>query len=258
MRLAGKTILITGSTTGIGEATARRCAEEGASVMVHGRDLDRAEAVAATLGERAAVHIDDLADPAAPLRLVEATVDRFGRLDGIVNNAALTTRSNLATTDAAMFDTMIAVNLRAPMLLIRAAADHLKTAHGVVLNIGSINGHCGEADLLAYSMSKGGLMTMSRNLADAMGRDGVRVIHFNVGWVLTPNEYTLKQRDGLRPDWPDRVPTAFAPSGKLLTPEQIAAVASFWLSDESAPVSGAVMELEQYPVIGRLNPMKEK
>lgn len=256
MRLAGKTLLITGSTTGIGEATARLCTRQGATVMVHGRDRERAEAVATALGPQAAFHVDDLADPEAPARLVQATVQRFGRLDGVVNNAALTTRSNLATTDTAMFDTMMAVNLRAPMLIVRAAVDHLKASRGVILNIGSWNAYCGEPDLLAYSMSKGGLMTMSRNLADTLGRDGVRVIHFNVGWVLTPNEYTLKQRDGLGPDWPKQLPASVAPSGTILTPEQIAAVAAFWLGDESGPISGTVLELEQYPVIGR-NPQKE-
>jgi len=256
MRLSGKRILITGSTTGIGESTARRCAAEGASVMVHGRDRERAKAVAVALGEHAAFHVDDLADPEAARRLVDATVTRFGGIDGVVNNAALTTRSDLASTDAALFDRVMAVNLRAPALIIRAAVEHLKTSHGVVLNIGSVNGYCGEANLLAYSMSKGGLITMSRNLADALAPDGIRVIHFNVGWVLTPNEYALKQRDGLGPDWPRKLPRSTAPSGSLLAPEQIAAVAAFWLSDESGPVSGTVLELEQYPVIAR-NPQKE-
>lgn len=256
MRFAGKTIIVTGSTTGIGEAIARRCAGEGASIMLHGRHRARGEAVATELGPRVACHIDDLADPEAAPRLIAATLDRFGRIDALVNNAALTTRSNLDTTDAAMFDTVMAVNLRAPVLLVREALPHLKAACGIVLNIGSVNGYSGESNLLAYSMSKGGLMTMSRNLADTLGPDAVRVIHFNVGWVLTENEYALKQRDGLGPDWPNHIPRTMAPSGTMTTPEQIAAVAAFWLSDESRPVSGAVLELEQYPVIGR-NPQKE-
>ena len=119
-----------------------------------------------------------------------------------------------------------------------------------------ISGYCGEANLLAYSMSKGGLMTMSRNLADALAPDGIRVIHFNVGWVLTPNEFALNQRERMGPDWPRQLPRSTAPSGSLLAPEQVAAVAAFWLSDESGPVSGTVLELEQYPVIAR-NPQKE-
>ena len=99
-------------------------------------------------------------------------------------------------------------------------------------------------------------MTLSRNLADALGRDQVRVNHFNVGWVLTPNEYHVKIADGMPSDWPERVPRSKAPSGRLMKPEEIAAASVYWLSDESRPISGTVLELEQHPVIGR-NPPKE-
>jgi len=227
MRLQDKAIIVTGSTTGIGEAMARRFVAEGASVLVHGRDRERGEKLVAELGRaKAALHVDDVADAAAAQRTVDAAAKAFGRIDGIVNNAAWIVRSNLETTDAALFDKCMAVNVRAPMLLIKAAMPHLKASQGAVLNIGSINGFCGEANQLAYSISKGALITMSRNLADALGRDKVRVNHFNVGWVLSPNEYKLKISEGLPPDWPDHPPAAFAPSGKLMTPELIAAIAS--------------------------------
>ena len=125
-----------------------------------------------------------------------------------------------------------------------------------MLNIGSINGYCGEPNLLPYSVSKGGLMTLSRNLADALCQDGVRINHMNVGWVLTPNENALKISEGMPSDWADHPPRAFAPSGKLIRPEEVATLAVYWIGDESRPVSGTVMEFEQYPVIGR-NPPKE-
>jgi NAD(P)-dependent dehydrogenase (short-subunit alcohol dehydrogenase family) len=255
MRLQDKVILITGSTTGIGEAIARRCLAEGANVVIHGRDSDRARALASEWPDRTAVVLGDLADPALPRQLVDAAVRAFGRLDGLVNNAALVTRGDLQSTDAVFFDRMIAVNTRAPMLLIQAAHPHLKQTRGAVLNIGSINAYCGEANLLAYSISKGGLMTLSRNLADALAYDQIRVNHFNVGWVLTPNEYRQKIADGLPDDWPDQVDPQFAPSGRILRPEEIAAAAIYWLSDESRPISGTVLEVEQYPIIGR-NPTK--
>jgi NAD(P)-dependent dehydrogenase (short-subunit alcohol dehydrogenase family) len=256
MRLKDKVILITGSTTGIGEAIARRAVAEGARVLVHGRDEQRGKALVAELGERAALHVDDIADPAAPQRMIAAAIRVFGRLDALVNNAAAVTRSNLSSTDAGLFDSLMATNVRAPLLLIKAAATHLKQSGGCVLNIGSINGYCGEANLLAYSISKGALMTLSRNLADALGRDGVRVNHFNVGWVLTSNEYKQKIADGLPADWPERVPRTKAPAGRLIKPEEIAAAAVYWIGDESRPISGTVLELEQHPVIGR-NPAKE-
>lgn len=227
-----------------------------ALVLVHGRDKDRGQALVAELSGRAALHVDDIADPAAPARMVDAAIKAFGKLDALVNNAASVQRSNLANTDVALFDKIMAINVRAPMLLIQAAWPHLKATQGCVLNIGSVNGYCGEANLLAYSISKGGLMTLSRNLADALAGDRVRVNQFNVGWVLTPNEYQVKIADGLPPDWPERVDRAKCPSGRLIKPEEIAAAAVYWLGDESRPISGSVLELEQHPVIGR-NPPKE-
>jgi NAD(P)-dependent dehydrogenase (short-subunit alcohol dehydrogenase family) len=255
-RLNDKAIIVTGSTTGIGEAIARRCVAEGARVLIHGRDEARGRDIADELGSAAVFHRDDLADAEAPARIVEASLRAFGRLDAIVNNAAFIVRSNLATTDAALFDKCLAVNVRAPLLMVKAAVGELEKSGGCVLNIGSINGYCGEPNLLAYSVSKGALMTLSRNLSDGLGRRRVRVNHFNVGWVLTPNEYETKIRDGLAPDWPETVPPEFAPSGRILKPEEIAAAAVYWLSEESRPISGSVIELEQYPIVGR-NPSKE-
>ena len=255
MRLDGKAIIVTGSTTGIGRAIAERCVREGARVLVHGRNREGGEEVARELGEAAVLHIDDLADPAAAPRIVGAALGAFGRIDALVNNAAWVAHSGLATTSAAHFDGVMAVNVRAPLLLIQAAFDALRATRGCVLNIGSINAYSGEPDLLDYSMSKGALMTLSRNLANAHGADGVRFNHFNVGWVLTPNEYALQRRLGQAEDWPEKVGRTFAPSGRLIQPSEIASAAVYWLSDESRPISGSVVELEQYSVIGR-NPAK--
>lgn len=255
MRLANKVIIVTGSTTGIGRAIAERCVEEGARVLVHGRDRAVGEQLVASLDGKAALHVGDLADPPTPKRIVATALKAFGRIDAIVNNAAAVVHSNLANTSAEHFDGVMAVNVRAPLLLIQAAFAELKKTHGCVLNIGSINAYSGEPDLLDYSISKGALMTLSRNLANAHGTDGVRINHFNVGWVLTPNEDALQVRLGQPKDWADRVPPAYAPSGRLITPEQIATAAVYWLSDESRPITGSVVELEQFSVIGR-NPPK--
>ena len=255
MRLKDKCIIVTGSTTGIGEAIARRCVAEGASVLIHGLEKDLGQKVMADLGKSASLHIDDLADADAPARIVAAAAKAFGKVDAIVNNAAWIVRSNLETTDAALFDRAMAINVRAPMLTIQSAISHLRATRGCVLNIGSINGYCGEANQLAYSVSKGALITLTRNLADALGADQVRINQLNLGWVLSPNEYALKIKEGLPPDWPDHPPKAFAPSGRIMSPENIAAASIYWLSDESRPVSGSVLEIEQYPVIGR-NPIK--
>lgn len=255
MRLKDKVIIITGSTTGIGEATALRCLQEGAKVLIHGRDRERANAIAKANEDRVAVHIDVLDDPEAPKRIVDAAIKAFGRIDGVVNNAAWVMRSDIYNTDAATFDRVMAINVRAPMLLVQAALPYLKESKGVVLNIGSMNAYSGEGNLLAYSISKGALMTLTRNLADYLIHDQVRVYQFNVGWVLTPNEYHYKLKDGLPEDWHETVDPTFAPSGRLIKPEEIAAATVYWLSDESRPISGSVIDMEQYPNIGR-NPTK--
>jgi NAD(P)-dependent dehydrogenase (short-subunit alcohol dehydrogenase family) len=255
MRLQDKVIIVTGSTSGIGRAIAVRAVAEGARVLIHGIDRAGGEEVAAQLGASAALHLDDLVDPDSGSRIVAAAMKAFGKIDAVVNNAALVARSTLASTDAAMFDRMMAVNARAPLLLIQAAFAELKRQRGCVLNIGSVNSLSGEATLLDYSISKGALQTLSRNLANAHGADGVRFNHFNLGWVLTEREHQLQIADGQPADWSERIPATFAPSGRLMTPEEIAAAAVYWLGDESRPISGAVVDLEQYSVHGR-NPVK--
>jgi NAD(P)-dependent dehydrogenase (short-subunit alcohol dehydrogenase family) len=256
MRLAGKVVLVTGSTSGIGEAIARRCVVEGAHVLVHGLERDLGEAVAGSLGEAAALHIDDLSLPEAAPRLVQAALLAFGRLDALVNNAARVERGTIDTTDAAAFDRVIAVNVRAPLLLIRAALPELSRAQGAVLNIGSINAWSGEPTFVAYSASKGALMTLTRNLGDTLHREhGVRVNQINPDWVLTENEKRIQERQGNVPDWYLKVPKVFAPAGRLILPEEIAAAAVYWIGDESRPISGSVVEMAQFPVIGR-NPPK--
>jgi NAD(P)-dependent dehydrogenase (short-subunit alcohol dehydrogenase family) len=255
MELTGKVVLVTGSTTGIGEAIARRAWQDGANVVLHGRDVERGQKTAAELGPRAIFVQGDLADRDVPRRLIEQTIASFDKLDAVANNAAWVIRSDIYTTDAELFDKVMSINVRAPFLLIQAALPHLKRTRGCVLNIGSMNAYTGESNLLAYSVSKGALMTLSRNLADALCYEHVRVNHFNVGWVLTPNEYEYKRKDGLPPDWPDNIPAQFAPTGRIMAPAEIAAAAVFWLSDESRPFSGSVVDLEQYPFVGR-NPTK--
>ncbi len=252
MRLENQHILITGSTTGIGEFMARRFVQEGAKVILHGRNAERGEALCKELGgECTTFRQADLGDPGELEKLATEAVGAFGQLDALVNNAALTTRGKIEDTDGAFFDRIISVNTRAPLLLTRALLPELKRTKGCVLNIGSVLAHCGQANLLAYAVSKGALMTMTRNLADAHGQDGVRFNQLNVGWTLTDNEYKVKLDDGLPAVWPENVPAYANPFGRLIQPEEIATAAIYWVSRESFPISGTVAELEQYPLIGR-------
>lgn len=256
MRLADKVIIVTGSCTGIGKAIAHRCVAEGARVVVHGLERELGEAVVAALGpDKAVLHIEEITAEGAPQHLVDRALNTFGQLDAVVNNAAMVVSSDIHTTDGPLFHRVLAVNTVAPFALIQAALPHLRQRRGCVLNIGSVNAWCGEPDLLAYSVSKGALMTLTRNLGDTLHREaGVRVNQINPGWVLTEREIGRKQDQDFPPDWYKTLPPTLAPAGRLLWPDEIAAAAVYWLADESGPVSGQVVDLEQFPFIGRNGP----
>lgn len=258
MRLQNKVILVTGSATGIGKAIAKRCVAEGAKVVIHGLEADLAAQVVAEIGaDKAVSHVEDLTSETCPGNLVKLALSTFGRLDAVVNNAAMVTASNIHTTDLAFFRRMLEVNTLAPFALIKAALPELRKVRGCVLNIGSVNAWSGEPNLMPYSVSKGALMTLTRNLGDTLMReDGVRVNQINPGWVLTENEAKRKREHGLKDDWYADLPKVYAPAGRILWPEEIAAAAVYWLADESGPISGQVVDLEQHPFIGR-NPPKD-
>lgn len=258
MRLKNKIIIVTGSTTGIGKAIAIRCVAEGAKVVINGRNRQAGKAIVEELGnDKAVLHIEDISDQGAPQRLIDVALKTFGGLDSLVNNAAMIVSSNIHSTDLAFLRKVFEVNTVAPFALIQAALPHLHRSHGCVLNIGSVNAYSGEPNLLPYSISKGAMMTMTRNLGDTLLREeGVRVNQINPGWVLTETETIRKREHGLSEDWYKGIPDVYAPSGRILWPEEIAAAAIYWLSDECGPVSGQVVDLEQYPFVGR-NPPKD-
>ncbi len=258
MRLENKVIIVTGSTTGIGKAIAIRCVKEGAKVVIHGLEEDWGISIVEELGaDKAVLHIEDLSVEGSTGRLVDLALQSFGKLDAIVNNAAIVASSNIHTTDKIFLQKILAVNTIAPFQLIKDALPHLTKQHGCVLNIGSVNAWCGEPNLLAYSMSKGALMTMTRNLGDTLNRENhVRVNQVNPGWVLTESEKLRKKEHGLSADWYKDIPPVYAPAGRIIFPEEIAAAAVYWLADESGPISGQIVDLGQFPFIGR-NPPKD-
>lgn len=258
MRLEHKSIIITGSCTGIGKAIAKRCVQEGARVIIHGLEEDWGKELVAELGETvAALHIQNLTEPDCAQNLVDLAVSRFGKVDAVVNNAAWVASGSIKDTDLETFRKILEVNTLAPYALIQAALHELTKTRGCVLNIGSVNAWSGEPNLMAYSVSKGALMTLTRNLGDTLHREnGVRVNQINPGWILTENETLRKKSHGLSEDWHTHLPKVYAPAGRILYPEEIAAAAVYWMADESGPISGQVVDLEQHPFIGR-NPPKD-
>lgn len=258
MRLKDKVILITGGYTGIGKAISRQCVKEGAKVVVNGLREELGQNLIQELGESDAVQVTiDITEKDAPDQLVQKALDIYGKLDAVVNNAAIVASSNIKTTTLDYLERMLAVNTLAPFAIIQAALPHLSKTGGCVVNIGSINSWSGEPNLLAYSISKGALMTMSRNLGDSLFRDnGVRVNQINPGWVLTEHELINQREQGMSEDWYEKLPDVFAPAKRLFKPEEMAMAAIYLLSDESGPLSGQVLEVEQFPMVGRNPPKK--
>lgn len=251
--LQDNVVIVTGSSGGIGWAIAKAAHEEGAQVLLHGSRKDALEANAKELGSRVDWIAADLTDPESPARIVGKALDTFGRLDGLVNNAGIFPRSDIASVTPEIFEHIFAINTRAPLMLCQAAvaAFREQKSRGSIVNIGSINAYCGQGDLLPYSMSKGALQTMTRNLGDALGPEGIRVNQLNVGWTYTETEHKVQTGEGRPENWLELIPSIFAPTGTILRPEQIAPHAMFWLSDNSWPVNGQIYEVEQYPLIGR-------
>ncbi|MFM8254569.1 MAG: SDR family oxidoreductase, partial [Actinomycetota bacterium] len=245
----------TGGTSGIGAAIARAIIQEGGQVLVHGINESEGRALVTSLGPNASLCIADLAHDSAPEVIVAAALAAFGKIDGLVNNAAIIERSNLKAITPKGFDQTIAINTKAPLFLIQAAHPHVAKTRGSVLNIGSINAYAGESTLLAYSMSKGALQTMTRNLANALGVTGVRINLINPGWILTEREDRDQVARGLEVGWHTNLDRNAIPLGAMSTPENLAHAAIYWLSDESYPFTGSVVELEQFSIIGR-NPEK--
>lgn len=251
--LDGKTVIVTGASSGIGAAIARAALREGGQVMLHGRSKAELDAMAGPFGGQAGFVACDLAAEDAASHIVAATIDRFGAVDALVNNAGIFPRSTIDTDVLSQFDPVFHVNVRAPLMLSQALIHHCRKQRkpGTIVNIGSINAYCGADMILIYSMSKGAMMTMTRNIADTHGCEGIRANQLNVGWTLTQGEIETQRKMGSPDDWHTKIDKSGAPRGSLLMPEEVAEHAIFWLSDKSAPVNGSVYEVEQYPVIGR-------
>jgi NAD(P)-dependent dehydrogenase (short-subunit alcohol dehydrogenase family) len=180
--------------------------------------------------------------------LIDRTVKVFGRIDVLVNNAGVTPRGNIETTKVKTWDNIFAVNVRGAFICMQQAVRYMKNEQrGSIINIGSVNAYVGEPKLLAYSASKGALMTLTRNAASYLNQYQIRVNQLNVGWTLTPNENVVKLQEGKGENWVDEA-VQTRPFGRLLMPRDIALAALYFASDESACITGSVVDLEQYPV----------
>ena len=250
--LSGRVVVITGSTSGVGFATARAALDAGANVFIHGPTAEAVEKATVALGGVPGLAVD-LELPDAGTAIIEAALAAFGRIDGVVNNAGIFPRQTLEDTTSAFFDRMIAINARSPLMVAQRAAVAFKAQGqgGSIVNIGSVNAYGGTPNLIAYSMSKGALMTMTRGLSTALAEDLIRVNQLNLGWILTETEKIIQRQEGKPDDWYLNLPKSVIPTGALLSPELVAKHILFWLDDASAPVTGQVYEITQTPFLGK-------
>jgi len=244
--LAGKVAVVTGSTQGLGAAIARLYVKEGAKVVLCGRSAKNGAALAKKLGRNAVYQETDLVRVDDCRLLIEVAMKRFGGVDILVNNAVDASRATVDDFTPELFDRLVALNLRAPLLLAQSAIGSLRKRKGVIVNIGSINAFMGEPALLVYAATKGALETASRGLANYLKFDRVRVYCLNVGWMDSEGERAMMKRLGHPADFIDRVGKTW-PLGRILKPAEVAEFTLFLASNKAAPFSGQVIELEQFP-----------
>lgn len=248
--LRDKVLLVSGGTQGIGAAVARAASSAGARVMFSGRDAEKGKRLAAEL-DRPATPVRfvaaDLADPAAATDTVRATIAEFGRIDCLVNAAGITTRGSLVDTTAELFDTHVAVNLRAPFFTMQEAVRDMvgRKAPGAIVNIITMSSHGGQPFLAPYSATKAGLVGLTRNAAHAHRWDRIRINGLNIGWAETEGETEIQKRfHGADDNWVTEA-AASVPMGKLGQPDEIADMVVFLLSDRSGVVTGSVIDWDQ-------------
>ncbi|MCC7383904.1 MAG: SDR family oxidoreductase [Deltaproteobacteria bacterium] len=247
MSFAGRVYLVTGSTQGVGEAIARRLLDgQAAGVVLTGRDVERGQALERALGAKAYFVPGFLEREGDCRALVAKGHARFGRIDGLVNAAGLTDRGTLDDTRVELWDRLFAVNVRAPFILSQEVVRRLKAEKrpGAIVNIITMSSHGGQPFLVAYSSSKGALATLTKNLANGLRFDRIRVNGINLGWTDTPGEHAIQKKDGNPPDWLERAEPK-QPFGRLIKAKDAAALAAFLLSDEAEMMTGALIDLDQ-------------
>lgn len=237
-RFQDKVAVITGAASGIGAATARLLAQEGACVVI--ADLDEAggRALAERIGdEQALFHRTDVADLGQVDGLIEQAIRRFTRIDVLFNNAGIGCLGETPELDPETWSRVIAIDLNSVFYACRAAIPHMRrTGGGAIVNTASISGLAGDYAFTAYNAAKGAVINYTRALAIDHAKDGIRVNALCPGLIDTPLTAGAKQMSGLFEAWIDAVPMKRAG-----TPEEMARVVAFLASDEASYVTGSIV-----------------
>ena len=251
MGFEGKAVVVTGGTQGVGRETAKLLARRGArGIAICGRSTTNGTAVAAEireLGAQAAFFEADLALPEDCFKVIDGAADAFGGLDCLVNCCGATDRGTLESTTPLLWDYLFAVNVRAPFFLAQRIVPNMR-AHGrggTITSIGSVAAYAGQPYITAYSAAKAALLTLTKNLANSLRWDRIRVNALNIGWTATPTEHDLQANyHGYGEDWLERA-SAAQPFGRLLLPSDVAKALAFLASDESGLMTGSIVDFDQ-------------
>jgi NAD(P)-dependent dehydrogenase (short-subunit alcohol dehydrogenase family) len=243
-RLRGKRIIVTGAGSGIGRAIALRFAAEGARVIISDVDEEAATRVAAEAGGETLVRKTDVTSTSEVETLVQTSVEEWGGLDVMVNNAGIGVAGTTTVTTEEDYERVMDVCLRGTFLGMKHAIPAIRDSEGgSVINMSSVAALVGIADRAVYSAAKGAILAITRAAAIDHVEEGVRVNCIAPGTVDTPwiGRITAGYDD---PEEARRNMQARQPHGRLVTPEEIAAMAAYLASDESASVIGACMVVD--------------
>jgi len=245
MRFDKRVALVTGGTSGIGEATAVLFAEEGAQVAIIGRNEDRGNAVAQRIGRNAIFIPADVCSADDCRRSIERTVDAFGRIDVLFNNAGVYFANDAVDCSEDEWDAQIDTSLKGAFLMSKFALPHMiAQGSGSIVHCSSGWGLVGGAKAVAYCAAKGGMILMTKAMAIDHGPQGIRVNAVCPGDTDTPMEHEDAENQGL--SWDEFVHEAVAGRAieRMATPEEIARAVLFLASDESAFTTGVALPVD--------------
>jgi NAD(P)-dependent dehydrogenase (short-subunit alcohol dehydrogenase family) len=250
MKLAGKVALITGGGTGIGAAIAQRFVAEGAKVCITGRREELLEEAARTLpAGTVRTCVGDVSRDEEARRMVDTAVAFGGRLDVLVNNAAVSVKGSIGDIDSAVWRSILEVNLTGPFLLMKFSLDHLiRTGAGSIINVASLGGLRCNAGSPAYDASKAGLIMLTQQVALEYGKHNLRCNAVCPGHVRTPmSERSLgktAERLGISVEEMMALATGDIPLGRNAQASELASVCSFLASDDASFMTGAVLVVD--------------
>jgi NAD(P)-dependent dehydrogenase (short-subunit alcohol dehydrogenase family) len=239
--LQNKVAIVTGGGTGIGRGIAVTLARAGARVVVAGRRMEPLEETVSEIdacGGEACASSTDITVEAQVQALMQLAMDRYGGLDVVVSNAGVYPRMELADLTEEVWDLTVDVNLKGHFLCAKHSIPMMvERGGGSIIFIGSVHGYMGGSDVLAYASAKGGLWTMTRNLARTYARQQIRVNYINPGWVASEGEVAHRLELGYSEEWLEEQGQLVVPSGRLQTPEDSGHVCVLLASDQGSQIT---------------------